>query len=129
MILVFGGSSQGKLDFALLTYGNTPEQVLTCTGTTLSLIDDHKVIYGVEKFVLNCIRNDIDPLNYLMENIQSLKSKILICNDISSGVVPMAEENRKWCQQNGKCLQYLSSQSSTVYRIFCGLPMVLKDEQ
>lgn len=129
MVLVFGGSSQGKLQFTMLTYGHTDAHVLYCDETTLSITDDHKVVYGLEKFIYNCTIHNIDPLSYLQEHIGQLGDKILICNDISGGVVPLEPQDRKWREYNGRCLQYLAEQSKTVYRVFCGLPMVLKDEE
>ena len=52
---------------------------------------------------------------------------IIICDDISSGIVPLKKEDRIWREETGKCLQYLSKESSKVYRVFCGIPSVIKE--
>ena len=61
------------------------------------------------------------------EDIIFIKDKIIICDEISSGIVPLKKEDRMWREETGRCLQYLSKESSCVYRIFCGIPTIIKD--
>ena len=56
----------------------------------------------------------------------ALSGKILICEDISCGVVPMDAAERAWRERHGALLQQLAQRSETVIRIFCGLPQQLK---
>ena len=55
-----------------------------------------------------------------------LSEKILICEDISCGVVPMDAEAREWREAVGRMNAVLAAQADTVTRIFCGLPLELK---
>ena len=55
-----------------------------------------------------------------------LSEKILICEDISCGVVPMDAEAREWREAVGRMNAALAAQADTVTRIFCGLPLELK---
>ena len=62
----------------------------------------------------------------LKENINLFKDKIIISDEISSGIVPLKKEDRMWREETGRCLQFLSKESSSVYRVFCGIPTIIK---
>jgi adenosyl cobinamide kinase/adenosyl cobinamide phosphate guanylyltransferase len=51
---------------------------------------------------------------------------IVICNDISSGVVPVDAVMRKWREAVGRTLAALSQKSDEVIRLFCGIPARIK---
>ena len=63
---------------------------------------------------------------YIKENINLFKDKIIISDEISSGIVPLKKEDRMWREETGRCLQYLSKESSCVYRVFCGISTIIK---
>ena len=69
----------------------------------------------------------MSSIEFIKNNIKLFKNKIIICDDISSGIVPLKKEDRIWREETGKCLQYLSKESSKVYRVFCGIPSVIKE--
>ena len=54
------------------------------------------------------------------------KDKIIICDDISEGIVPLKKEDRLWREVTGKLLQEISKEANEVYRVFCGIPMEIK---
>ena len=60
------------------------------------------------------------------KSLQTCWEKILICEDISCGVVPMDAEAREWREAVGRMNAALAAQADTVTRIFCGLPLELK---
>ena len=125
MVLVFGGAYNGKLDFVKDKFNINEDDIFYCG---LNEIDfSKKVICGFHKFTYNNILNDINSIQYIKENIDLFKDKIIISDEISSGVVPLKKEDRMWREETGRCLQYLSKESSCVYRVFCGIPTIIKD--
>ena len=125
MVLVFGGAYNGKLDFVKEKF-NVNEDDIFYRG--VNEIDfSKKVICGLHKFTYNNILKDISSLQYIKENINLFKDKIIISDEISSGIVPLKKEERMWREETGRCLQYLSKEASCVYRIFCGIPTIIKD--
>jgi adenosyl cobinamide kinase/adenosyl cobinamide phosphate guanylyltransferase len=58
--------------------------------------------------------------------IDSNKDSIVICNDISCGVVPVDPVLRKWREAVGKSMSALSQNSDEVIRLFCGIPTRVK---
>ena len=79
-------------------------------------------------FIYNEVINGRDAMAFFKKNIERFNDKIIISDDLSSGIVPLKKEDRKWREETGKVLQFLTIKSNKVTRVFCGLPMVLKDE-
>lgn len=125
MVLVFGGAYNGKLDFVKDKFNINEDDIFYCGINEIDF--SKKVICGFHKFTYNNILNDINSIQYIKENINLFKDKIIISDEISSGIVPLKKEDRIWREETGRCLQYLSKESSCVYRIFCGIPTVIKD--
>ena len=125
MILIFGGSYQGKLEFVKQTFGITDQDVFTCT--TNNEIDlSRKVIYNLDQAFLRHVREGKESREVLKEHLDQLKDKILIVNDISQGIVPMERENRDWREMTGRAMLFLSKEADEVYRVFCGLGSKIK---
>ena len=125
MVLVFGGAYNGKLDFVKEKFNVNEDDIFYCGVNEIDF--SKKVICGLHKFTYNNILKDISSLQYIKENINLFKDKIIISDEISSGIVPLKKEERMWREETGRCLQYLSKEASCVYRIFCGKPTIIKD--
>lgn len=125
MILIFGGAYQGKLAYALDNYINT-DSVFKCQEDCITIDFSKEIITEFHILVLSHIRNDVDTQTFIEQHGHSLKSKIVICDDISSGVVPISAETRAWREAVGRNLVLLSQKSDEVVRVFCGLGMKLK---
>ena len=124
MILIIGGAYQGKLDFAKEAFCLTPEDIFTCTGTEIDF--SKRCVNGLEEFCYACIGQNIDPMVYIQSHGEDWRDSILICNDLSSGVVPIDPVQRQWRHTTGRLCQYLAGEASQVSRIFCGLEQRLK---
>ena len=125
MILIFGGSYQGKLDFAKENFGVTDLDVFTCT--TENEIDwSKKVLYNMDQAFLRHVREGKESREVLKEHLEELKDKILIVNDISQGIVPLERDQRDWREMTGRAMLYISKEADEVYRVFCGLGSKIK---
>lgn len=122
MILIIGGAYQGKTDYAKQTYHLSDADIFTCEGPAITT--QARCIRHLERFALACVRAGREPADELAR--LDLSEKILICEDISCGVVPMDAETREWREAVGRMNAYLAARAGTVTRIFCGLPMKLK---
>ena len=119
MVLIFGGAYNGKLEFVKEKYYISNEDIFFFTDQHLKF--DKKVLCGLHIFTKACVLNEINSLEILEDNIEYLKDKIIICDEINSGIVPMKKLDRAWREETGRVLQFLTKYSSTVYRIFFGL--------
>ena len=119
MELIIGGAYQGKLEYALNKYSLSQEDVCDCRNSSQPDFSK-KIIYHFEAYVLTCMRSGKNPLDGLSDD------SIIISDDISCGVVPIDAEIRAWREECGRALTAIAARSTSVTRIFCGLPAVLK---
>lgn len=124
MILVIGGAYSGKLEFVKESYGIDESEIFFCNNQQLDF--SKKVICGLHKFTYESGISGVNPLDIMKKNIELLEDKIIICDEISNGIVPLKMEERIWREDTGRCLQYLSKNASRVYRVFCGIPTAIK---
>lgn len=128
MILVFGGAYSGKLNFVLEKYNLNKKDIITINEEVdnLEINASKKVIYKLHNLTYKYALDNKDIVKYFRENISLFKDKIIICDDISEGIVPLKKEDRVWRETTGKLLQEISKEANEVYRVFCGIPMVIK---
>ncbi len=124
MILVFGGAYNGKLEFVKKKYDISNEEIFFCEDKNLEF--EKKVICGLHMLTRACILKNLDPLELLKNNMELIQDKIIICDEINSGIVPMEKLDRDWREATGRILQVLSKNSSDVYRIFFGIEEKIK---
>lgn len=124
MILVFGGAYNGKLEFVKKKYGISNEEIFFCRDENLEF--EKKVICGLHMLTRVCILKKLDSLELLKNNVELLQNKIIICDEINSGIVPMEKSDREWREATGRMLQFLSKNSSDIYRIFFGIEEKIK---
>lgn len=110
MILIFGGAYQGKLAYALERFGST----------------EQKIIRDIDKWILELVKAETDVTESVRQFIDENPDAVIICNDISCGVVPIDPIMRKWREAVGRTLAKLSRESDEVIRLFCGIPTRLK---
>ena len=124
MDFIIGGAYQGKLTWAMAQYPLKPEQLLDlgrseprpapCWYHLESLTWRQACAGGSAKALL-------ERLHPLLPGTMAIISR-----EIGSGVVPMTPEERNWRELHGQVLQALANRADRVFRIFCGLPEVLK---
>lgn len=119
MVLIIGGAYQGKLDFAKNAFGLREDEIFTCTGGEIDF--SKRCIDHIEEFTFRCAQSGADAVAYFRSRREQWQDSILICGDISAGVVPMGAEMRAWRQMNGLLCRYLSGEANRVSRLFCGL--------
>ena len=126
MILIIGGRYQGKLDFARSRYDLADADIFLCDAHTAALDYDRRCLAYLEGYALNRVRAGEEPLAQLRRNIGRLSDAVLICADISCGVVPVDPVMRAWREACGHMNSFLASHADEVWRLFCGLPQRLK---
>ena len=109
MVLIFGGVYQGKLAYAKKRFG-----------------DGKKIINNVDREVLAWIESGENLPEKINEFINDNMDSVVICNDISCGVVPIDPLMRKWREEVGHFMSLLAENSDEVIRLYCGIPIRLK---
>lgn len=108
MILIIGGLGAGKRDFAVQALGARYEDMAQAE------LDVRPILYDLQ---------DMVPLP-AAEQLE--RKKIVICNEVGSGVVPIDRVQREHREAVGRLCIQLAQRASEVYRVHCGLGMRLK---
>lgn len=127
MKLIIGGAYQGKLDYAKETFNVT--EIFTCSEEQAELDFSKEAVYGLEKFVLACVKSGMEAKEYLQAHRSEMEDKVLICTDVSQGIVPVDAELRAMREMAGRAVVYLAKEADTVVRIFCGLGQIIKERE
>lgn len=133
MVLIIGGAYQGKLDYVLEKYNLNRDDVFNCEGLFIDF--GKKVINDFEKYISACNEEGKEAIEVFQTNakryrkdseVNILSDKIIVCDDVSQGIVPVAKNDRSYREMSGRCLIQLAKESSEVIRVFCGLGTKIK---
>ena len=95
LIFVIGGAFQGKLDYVRERLCDGDAQIWTCDETTLEIDWSCQVINKFHLLAWAHQQAGLDTLAYLEQHRKQLEEKIILCDDLSSGVVPIDKETRQ----------------------------------
>lgn len=126
MIIIIGGSYQGKKDFAKEEFFLKEEDFLDLREVE-DLDYSKKAFYLLNYWVKKEIEKGKFPCTYIEDLIPNLKNKIIICDEIGGGIVPIKKEERVLREQVGKVMQILVRNSDKVYRVYSGVSEVIKE--
>ena len=110
MVLVIGGSNQGKTDFVINKFGK-------------EFIFDELHLFVRKKMDEGYTEEKI--LEEIREKIKG-GSTVLIADEIGNGVVPMDSTDRLWREVTGRILIKLAAEATEVYRVVCGIGQRIK---
>ena len=116
MELVIGGAFQGKLTWALAQYGLRMDDV--CDLAVSEPVSGARCYCHLEALS----RREADMTRYL----PLFENAVVVCREVSGGIVPMDGEERAWRERHGTLMQAMAQQAHHVTRVFCGLAEVLK---
>ena len=126
MILITGGGWQGKLDFARERFSLSDGDIFLCDENTAELDLKRRCLAYIERYALNRVRAGEDPAGALQADLDRLGDSILICTDISCGVVPVDPVMRAWREACGRMNALLAARADEVWRLFCGIGQRIK---
>ncbi|MCL2750295.1 MAG: bifunctional adenosylcobinamide kinase/adenosylcobinamide-phosphate guanylyltransferase [Coriobacteriia bacterium] len=116
MILIIGGIGSGKRSFVMQELGYAEADI------SADPLDSSPVLYGLQ----NLIRKKGALSDEL--KAQLLNKKVVICDEMGSGVVPLDEQERNWRDEVGRAQVSLAAEASMVIRLVCGIPQIIKGE-
>ncbi len=110
MILIVGGSYQGKTEFARTTFPNAKY---------------YNQLHLLIKRRLEEEKSQEDILQEIKEAV-SEGQWVVISDEIGNGVVPMESSEREWREVTGRILIELAKKATEVYRVVCGVGTKIK---
>lgn len=132
MILIIGGSNQGKLGWVKEHYGLTDDDI--AFGARLEVkpgepldLSGCRALYGLHKLMLQTVEWSEEERATLVQELLALpKDFIVICKEIGLGLVPVEQAGREYREVVGRTCCDLAAASEEVWRVFCGLGQQIK---
>lgn len=112
MILVIGGVAAGKRTYVERYLG------ISRTEVAEAELDDRPAVCNVQELLRE------ESIEALLPKL--LKKRVVICDEVGSGVVPLDAGDRAWREAVGRLCSELSMEAEAVVRVFCGIPTVIK---
>jgi adenosyl cobinamide kinase/adenosyl cobinamide phosphate guanylyltransferase len=130
MHLIIGGKYMGKLKYAHSLYGeNTP----TCDLSTAEPEEifaarpvTNLIVTNLQDGTRRLLQKGESVRDFFETNMHRLEDKILIGDEIGSGIVPTDPFERLWRDETGFLYQALAERAGRVDRVWAGLPCRLK---
>ena len=63
---------------------------------------------------------------FLDEILEKNPAAVITCDEIGCGIVPVDADDRLWREMTGDACQHLAARAGTVFRVVCGIPVLLK---
>ena len=125
MHLIIGGRYMGKLAYARTLYGKDvpicdlaaeePESMFTA-----------RLVVNLHDGVLSILKRGLQVRDFFEANLSRIDDKILIGDEIGSGIVPVDPFERLWRDETGFLYQFLAARAELVDRVWAGIPCRLK---
>ena len=61
-----------------------------------------------------------------IKHLPLFENAVVVCREVSGGIVPMDGEERAWRERHGTLMQDMARGADRVTRVFCGLAEGLK---
>ena len=123
MVLIVGGYCQGKLDFAKETWGLADADIADGAACEPGAIFQKSALNSLHLLIR---RMSPEPLDFFESQMDALRDKIIISDEIGLGVVPIDDEERLWRENVGRVCCLLAQNADEVYRVCAGIPMKIK---
>lgn len=126
MTVILGGAYQGKLAFAKEQCKLSDSDIFYCTEQTEELPVQAHAVSGLHLFLLGKVHRGESCTQWAANALPELADKIILCDDISCGVVPLGADLRLWREETGRVLALFCKNAQYIYRLYCGVPTQLR---
>lgn len=123
-ILIVGGACQGKREYAQKAFGLNEREILPWNEER----EETSCIADLHLRVRACLEKGLTQQEVLEKLLPFCQGKIVLCDDIFCGVVPLDALERQWREVTGRLLCRLAQEADSVIRMQCGLPQAIKGE-
>lgn len=124
MHFIFGGRGMGMLEYAKGLVAHPA--VLDLGQEDSKEWAEANILTNVHLLVKRMAAGGEDALAYFNRILPSLYDKIIIGDEVGSGVVPIDPFEREWRDETGRVYQFLAAEACDVTRLWAGIPQLLK---
>lgn len=123
-ILIIGGTHQGKRAYAKETFSLTSEEILQADAKQMT--ESIRCIDALHRRVKALLETEENREVALDRLFATCQDKIVICDDIFCGIVPLEPALREWREYTGRLLCMLAKRADCVIRMQCGIAQIIK---
>lgn len=129
MILIIGGTCQGKKKFAQELSG-MDEQAFS--SNMAHGADDcpedawkKRFLIGFHQWIRRTLEEGKDPEEFVRQ-VLTAGPEIVTMDEVGCGIVPIERAERDYREAAGRAGQMLAGHARQVYRVVCGIPVKIK---
>lgn len=131
MILIVGGSCQGKLTFAgtFLADKELREGGVRIADGRSDRVEDAfaaDIVNHAECYIRRLLATGEPPEVFVERLIKENPDVLVIADEIGYGIVSVSAFEREYRETDGRLCQRLAAASSQVYRVICGIGTKIK---
>ena len=126
MILVVGGSFQGKLEFSRGLCEEKEMKIIEGKELERKNYGKLHILNRFQDLVRHWLREEIDlefaMKDFLLEN----RNLIVVADEVGYGIVPIEASERRYREAVGHCCCMAAAEAVEVYRVVCGIGVRIK---
>lgn len=128
MILITGGSYEGKTEYAVKSLGISDDEIVDGKSCDFMKLHSSKAVRNFHLLVKRLIENNMDAVEFVREIYAKNPKIIIISDEIGCGIIPLEKDDRLWREETGRSCCKAAELSEAVVRISCGIASVIKGE-
>ena len=121
-VLLIGGRGQGKRQLAIRLFDLHEDDILEGAVCELDGLASCKAVNGLHLLTRRMLQRGKAPA----ELLPVLRDKIVICDELGCGVVPVERELEDWREFTGRLCCDLAEEADVVIRVTAGIPQFIK---
>ena len=127
MILITGGTCQGKKEFAKKEFLITDADIVSGKNVhDVKDISGYKVVSDYEYIVRHDLENGVDPETEYKALRESNPDIIIIASEVGCGIIPMEESENTFREETGSIMCRAARDADAVYKVVCGIAKKIK---
>ncbi len=127
-VLIIGGVCQGKREYAVKRFALCEAEIWDPAQAETLFTAQTRAVDRLELWVKQRLLQGETPSAIETAILPLLVDRIVLCNDISCGIIPTDPFERQWRETVGRLLCDFAAQADQVVRIQSGIPQIIKGE-
>lgn len=133
MILIIGGKSQGKRQFAKKLLGKKEVSFVDGAKASWEEFREGQFVCGLHQMIRRRLWEGVEPgaleERLPRELMDSCPDRVIITDEIGCGIVPMDRREREYRETVGRICCRLAAEASQVWRVIAGLGTQIRSEE
>ena len=126
MVMVTGGAFQGKRTLLKKLYKLSDNEIISGENCVIENVFTAVAVANYHELVRRLIAEKIDVCEFTERFCKENPDAIVTVNEVGCGIIPLEKADRFYREEVGRAGSIIASHSETVFRVFCGIPQIIK---